>query len=48
MWKGVNGEVYIGEWKDSKANGFGVHTWANGDKYEGEWKEFLKHGTGTE
>jgi hypothetical protein len=48
MWKGVNGDSYIGEWKDSRADGYGVHVWSNGDRYEGEWKGCLKHGHGTD
>ena len=48
MWKGLQGDSYIGEWKNSKADGYGVHTWKNGDRYEGEWKECLKHGNGTD
>ena len=55
MWKGVKGDYYIGEWKENKADGYGVHVWKNGiriitlgDKYEGEWKECLKHGNGTD
>jgi len=31
-------DSYVGEWKEGKAEGQGVHTWANGDRYEGEWK----------
>jgi hypothetical protein len=45
---GIHGDSYIGEWKNSKADGYGVHIWANGDRYEGEWKECLKHGNGTD
>ena len=44
MWKGPSGETYIGEWKASKADGYGIHTWPNGDKYEGDWKDGLFHG----
>ncbi len=42
------GESYVGEWRENKANGKGVHIWATGDKYEGDWFEFLKHGYGTD
>ena len=41
-------DTYIGEWKQGKADGYGVHSWANGDRYEGEWKICLKHGRGTD
>lgn len=34
--------------KQSKAHGYGVHTWRNGDRYEGEWQNWLKHGRGTD
>jgi hypothetical protein len=43
MWRGPKGDNYIGEWKDGKADGFGVHTWINGDRYEGEFKVKLKN-----
>jgi hypothetical protein len=43
-----DGESYVGDWRDNKANGKGVHIWANGDKYEGDWLDFLKHGFGTD
>jgi len=34
----------MGEWKEGKPHGYGVHVWVNGDKYEGEFKNSLKHG----
>ena len=27
---GIHGDSYIGEWKQSKAEGYGVHNWKNG------------------
>ena len=33
MWRGVNGDTYLGEWTRDKVNGFGVHTYYNGDRY---------------
>jgi len=30
VWKGPDGDSYIGEWKQSKADGYGVHVWKNG------------------
>ncbi|CDW89395.1 UNKNOWN [Stylonychia lemnae] len=41
-------DSYVGEWKNGKADGFGVHTWSNGDQYEGEWKACMKHGKGVD
>ncbi len=49
VWKGSNDvESYIGQWKASKAEGYGVHVWQNGDRYEGEWRACLRHGNGTD
>jgi hypothetical protein len=33
----ADGDIYDGEWKDDKANGFGNYIHVNGAKYEGEW-----------
>lgn len=44
FWKNTKGDHYIGEWKNSKAHGHGIHVWSNGDKYEGQWFNFMKHG----
>ena len=30
-----------GDWKDDKANGYGVYTHVNGAKYEGYWVDDL-------
>lgn len=38
---------YAGEYRDGKAHGFGIMTWANGDRYEGEWRAGARHGRGT-
>lgn len=48
MWHGCDGDSYIGQWRNSKAEGYGVHIFSNGDRYEGEWKDCLKHGKGTD
>jgi len=29
--------MYIGDWRDDKANGKGIYTYVNGVKYEGDW-----------
>lgn len=48
MWKGNCGDSYIGEWKQGKTDGYGVHKYLNGDVYEGLFKTGLKHGEGAE
>jgi hypothetical protein len=45
--KYVNGDVYVGELKESKHHGYGTYKWVNGDVYVGEWKEGKQHGQGT-
>ena len=42
-----NGNKYVGEWKNSKQHGQGIHTWPNGNKYVGEWKNNEMYGHGT-
>jgi len=40
-----NGDIYKGQFKDDKAEGYGVYTQAeNGLKYEGQWKNDKQHG----
>lgn len=47
-----NGDEYVGEFRDNKANGQRTHIygpnseWA-GDKYVGEYRDSKKHGRGT-
>ena len=43
----VNGNTYIGEFKNASFNGQGTMTYANGNKYQGEWKDDMRHGKGT-
>jgi hypothetical protein len=43
----LNGDQYIGEFKDDKRHGQGTYTWAEGSQYIGEWKDNKKHGQGT-
>ena len=38
VWNGTRGESYQGDWRFSKADGYGVHKWVNGDYYEGQFK----------
>ena len=46
-WTGSNGNKYVGEVKDGKANGQGTYTWANGDRHVGEWKDDKRNVQGT-
>ena len=61
LWKGIGAEMlYVGDWKNNKAHGFGTYTWPNGknldyiravyigDRYDGEWNCGLKHGKGAD
>ena len=32
VWKGIFNDSYIGEWKNNKTEGYGVHVWKNGKK----------------
>ncbi len=43
----VDGDNYIGEYKDDKMHGQGTYTYASGAKYVGEFKDGKKHGQGT-
>ncbi len=43
----VDGDQYVGEWKDNLFHGQGTYTYANGGKYVGEFKDNLFHGQGT-
>ena len=37
-------EVYQGDFRDNRRNGFGVYTYANGDTEQGQWVDGLPHG----
>jgi clan AA aspartic protease (TIGR02281 family) len=43
----ANGDKYVGEWKNGKANGKGTIKLADGDKYVGEFKDNKFSGSGT-
>jgi hypothetical protein len=43
----ANGNKYVGEYKDGKANGQGTVTYLDGEKYVGEWKDGKGNGQGT-
>lgn len=34
----MDGDSYIGEWADDRANGYGVYRQSNGAVYEGYWR----------
>ena len=42
-----DGDIFVGEFKDSKRNGQGIYSYANGDKFFGEYKDDKIHGQGT-
>jgi radial spoke head protein 1 len=43
----VNGDMYIGEYKNNKREGVGTYFWAsNGNIYTGRWKNNLRSGVG--
>ena len=48
MLKEYDNGKYIGEWKNGKKEGKGIHCWNDekfkGDKYDGEWKNDKKEG----
>lgn len=41
-----SGDVYDGEYKNNKKEGFGVMKYANGTVYEGQFKNNERHGHG--
>lgn len=43
----ANGDVFIGQFKNSKQNGQGTFLWATGEKYEGAWEEGRQTGFAT-
>ena len=42
----LNGNKYVGEYKNGKPHGQGTYTWANGNKYVGEFKDAKRNGLG--
>lgn len=44
----ANGNVYEGEWKNSRAHGDGMATQADGAAFSGQWVEDTLHGEGME
>jgi hypothetical protein len=43
----LNGNQYVGDFKNDEKNGHGTYTFADGDKYTGEFKDGKYHGQGT-
>ena len=43
----VDGDKYVGEWKDNLLHGQGTYTWSDGSKYVGAYKDGLRNGQGT-
>ncbi|KAH9273091.1 hypothetical protein BASA83_004668 [Batrachochytrium salamandrivorans] len=44
----INGDRYIGDWKDNKRHGKGMQFYKqSGNVYEGEWENDQRHGFGT-
>jgi len=43
----VNGDIYSGEWKNDKMNGFGVIKYSTGNEYSGAFIDNLREGQGT-
>ncbi len=41
-----NGDVYVGQYKYGKPDGFGQYKWQNGNTYTGLFSNGLKHGRG--
>ena len=43
----LDGEKYVGDFKDGRYHGKGTFTWPDGAKYSGEWKDDKRNGKGT-
>ena len=41
-----NEDIYFGDWKDDKFDGFGTYVFTKGDRYNGELKDGRKNGKG--
>lgn len=42
--EGKGNEIYEGEWKNDKPDGYGTYKYTSGALYKGEWKNGLHHG----
>jgi hypothetical protein len=47
VFRGRDGDVYDGEWKNGKRDGQWKEFHSNGSRYEGEWKNGVRDGIGT-
>ena len=43
----VNGDKYMGDFKDGVPDGQGIFVLVDGGKHEGEWRDGKRHGPGT-
>ena len=41
------GSKYVGQFVNTKPDGYGTFLWSNGDRYYGNWKDGKAHGKGT-
>ena len=41
-----NGDVFVGNYKNGKFDGYGQYIWAEGSIYDGDFRDGLKHGRG--
>jgi len=46
VYKSKNGDVYEGEYRLNKRDGYGIKKWASGCSYKGYWTKDLMHGQG--
>lgn len=42
--KTLNGEIYCGNWKNDKKDGYGIYDWPTKEHYEGGFLEDQQHG----
>lgn len=54
LWRNSKGEKYVGQWKNNKAHGQGIHTSPTSTYqginlyYQGSFNQFVKQGYGVE
>ena len=42
----IDGDVYVGEYRNNQRNGQGTFKWSHGDRYVGEWRNGKRDGHG--